>query len=113
MRPWHIRRVRRPERRCGGPGALTRTSCETRLSPHLAGCPRGTRSAAGDAASFPAEDGALAGKAPMVAGEVAVLAEHAVARHHEAHRVLAHRRADGARRPRRADMAGDIGIGGG
>ncbi len=50
-----------------------------------------------DPPGLPAEHRALAGQAPVIAGEVAALAEHAVARHHERDRVLADRGADRAR----------------
>ena len=50
------------------------------------------------AASLPAEHRAFARHAPVIAGELAALADHAVARHDEADRVLADCGADGARR---------------
>ena len=72
---------------------------------------RSLRSAA-DLPGLPAQHRALAGEAPVIAGDVAALADDAVARHHEAHRVLADRGADRARGGRRADLGGDVGIGG-
>ena len=64
------------------------------------------------AGRFPAEHRALAREAPVIAGDVAALADDAVARHHEADRVLADRGADRARGLRRAGLGGEIGIGG-
>ena len=64
-----------------------------------------------DVPGFPAQHRALAGQAPVIAGELAALAEHAVARHHEGERVLADRGADRARGLRRADLARDVRIG--
>ena len=58
-----------------------------------------------DLTRLPAQHRALAREAPVIAGDVAALAEHAVARHHERDRVLADRGADRARGLRRADLA--------
>ena len=46
---------------------------------------------------FPAQHRALAGEAPVIAGDGAALAEHAMTRHHERQRILADRGADRAR----------------
>ena len=54
-------------------------------------------------ARLPAEHRALAGQAPVIAGERAVGADHAVAGHHEGDRILSDRRADRARGLARAD----------
>ncbi len=64
-----------------------------------------------DLAGFPAEHRALAGDAPVIAGDVAGFADHAVARHHERDRVLADRGADSARCRRLFELAGDVRIG--
>jgi hypothetical protein len=48
----------------------------------------------------------------VIAGDVAALAEHAVTRHHERDRILADRGADRARRLGRAELDGDVRIGG-
>ena len=45
-----------------------------------------------DLPGFPAEDGALARQAPVVAGEVATLPQHAMARHHERYRIASNGR---------------------
>ena len=55
------------------------------------------RLAAADLSGFPAEHRPLAGDAPVIAGQLAVLAEHAMAGHHERHRVFADRGAHRAR----------------
>ena len=60
---------------------------------------------------LPAEHRALAGDAPVIAGEIAGFADDAVAGHDEAHRILADRGADGAGGGGRADFPGDAGIG--
>ena len=60
----------------------------------------------------PLRAAALARKTPVIAGEVAALAEHAMARHHERQRVLADRRADRARGLGCADFRGEVGVGG-
>src|SRR6185437_11162478 len=60
---------------------------------------------------FPAEHRLLAGDAPVITGQLAVLAERAMTGHHERHRVLADRGADGARGFRALDAAGDVRIG--
>ena len=59
---------------------------------------------------FPAEHRLLARDAPVIAGQRAALAERAMARHHERHRVAADGGADGARRLRVSDLVGDVGI---
>ena len=56
---------------------------------------------------FPAQHGALAGQAPVIAGEVAVLADDAVARHHEADGILADGGADCARGSGRSGRGGE------
>src|SRR5580700_10467554 len=64
-----------------------------------------------DLPGLPAEHGALAGDAPVIAGEIARLADDAMARHHERHRVLADGGADGACGGRLVDLAGNVRIG--
>src|SRR5262249_47342903 len=65
-----------------------------------------------DRPGFPAEHRMLAGGAPVIAGKRAAAADHPMARHHERERVLADRGADRARRARRADLGGKLGIAG-
>src|ERR1051326_219490 len=62
------------------------------------------------AARLPAEHGALAGEPPVIAAQIAALAEDAMARHHERDRVLADRGADRARGARLAEHCGDLRI---
>src|SRR5580658_6102629 len=64
-----------------------------------------------DLPGLPAEHGPLTGEPPVIAGELAGFADYAVARHHERHRVLADRGADGAGGFWRADLSGDVRIG--
>src|SRR5262249_25181082 len=64
-----------------------------------------------DPAGLPAEHGALAGEPPVIAAQVAALADHAVTRHHERDRVLADRGTDRACRARPAEHGGDLRIG--
>jgi peptidoglycan/xylan/chitin deacetylase (PgdA/CDA1 family) len=68
-------------------------------------------SGSGGFAGFPAEDGALAGEAPVITGNVAALADDTVAGNDETDRVLADCGADGAGALGGADACGDVGIG--
>ena len=73
---------------------------------------RPLRSAGADPPGLPADDRLLARQAPVVAGQRARAAEHAMTGDDEGDRVAPDRRADRARGLGPADLQGDVGIGG-
>src|SRR4029079_11286678 len=58
--------------------------------------PRDLRELSCDLSGFPSEHRAFSRQPPVVAGDVAALSDHPMARHHEADRFLSDREADGA-----------------
>src|SRR5581483_4968609 len=65
-----------------------------------------------DFSRFPAEHGALACDAPVIAGQRAGFADHTMTRHDEADRIASDRGADRAGGFWRAYLGGDVGVGG-
>src|SRR4051812_45260560 len=66
--------------------------CKAGIKPGAGGSRVPVRHASG----FPAEHRLLTRDAPVIAGQLAALAEHTMTRHHERHRVLANRSSNGA-----------------